>query len=707
MYKKTLVVGICILILFNFNVSEFTSAYELNDEQQLNYSHKLTGQATQNIDAFWYFQEFIPDETTQLSKIEIYARCEIINISIWDGKIYHGGNILRENPSWDVINNSWNTWDFSDLDITIGNSYYIAFHLFCIPPVGYFAVGSAGENVYPGELWWSSAWGMFQGTLANDVAFKIWGINNGPNTPDVPSGTTNGMANTEYTYSTMAIDPEGDQVYYKFDWDDGTYSDWEGPYNSGETGSATHNWECGGTYHIKVKAKDGYGGESSWSSSLTVTISNNQPNPPNKPTGTTTGYHGVSYTYSTSATDPENQQVKIYFDWDDGSGTWTDYVNSGQSVSKSHTWTSPGTYNIKAKAKDKCGLEGGWSEDLLVNLQNQAPNTPNTPNPLNGATGIGTDTILSWEGGDPNGDTVYYDIYFGTTNPPPKIINDQTSTTYDPPGELENLTKFYWKIIAEDQFGDQAPGPIWNFTTRQYHAPVLSLYDGWPTGHQPDEGGQNTDFTFCIHYYDTDQDPPIAKKVLFDNGKEFTMELFNGQACNGDYKVVLKGSQIGGGTHIYWFWYADIHDGVRYPPLGEEDAVTINHAPNAPILSGPTNGVPNTEYIFSAVTDDPEGDDIKYKFFWDDGTDTGWIPETEWKQSGNSIDAKHSWLKGTYTIRAKSMDRDGDESPWSNEITLKVQKGRYLNYDYLQNFIEKFIQKFPLLNFIISSFFLI
>jgi len=528
--------------------------------------------------------------------------------------------------------------------------------------------------------------------------------NNAPNKPSKPQGQTAGNANTDYTYTTSATDPEGDQVYYKFDWDDGTYSDWVGPYNSGQSGSATHNWECSGSFSIKAKAKDIYDQESPWSDKLTVTISNNQPNPPSNPTGTTSGYHGVSYTYSTSATDPDNHQVKIYFDWGDGTGTWTDYVNSGQSVSKSHTWNAPGNYDVKAKAKDTCGLEGGWSGVLPVYMQNQAPNIPNTPNPIDGATGIGTDTILSWSGGDPNGDTVYYDVYFGAENPPPKVIDGQTSTNYDPPGDLEVLTTYYWQIIAEDEFGDQAIGLIWSFTTRLYNPPVLSNYDGWPTGHIPLEGNQQTDFTFRIHYQDADQDPPVEKKLLFSNGKEFTMTLFNGQAYNGDYEIVLKGSQIGGGTQTYWFWYKDIHDGVRFPPAGEEWAVTINHAPNAPILSGPSNGIPGTEYIFSAVADDPEGDDIKYWFDWGDGKNTGWIPEAEWKASGNKIDAEHSWSKGTYTIRAKAMDRDGDESPWSNEITLKVQKSRALNNEFFRLIIQNLIQKLPLLQKILNLF---
>jgi len=77
-------------------------------------------------------------------------------------------------------------------------------------------------------------------------------------------GPSRGKPGIEYTYSAVANDPDGDQVYYWFNWGDGTNSGWVGPYASGATGSAKHTWTAQGTYNIKVKAKDIHGLESDW-----------------------------------------------------------------------------------------------------------------------------------------------------------------------------------------------------------------------------------------------------------------------------------------------------------------------------------------------------------------------------------------------------------------------------------------------------------
>jgi hypothetical protein len=57
-----------------------------------------------------------------------------------------------------------------------------------------------------------------------------------------------------------------------FDWGDGTSSDWSGPIESGEEFNASHTWSSKGNYEIKVKAKDIYGAESSWSDPLPITM---------------------------------------------------------------------------------------------------------------------------------------------------------------------------------------------------------------------------------------------------------------------------------------------------------------------------------------------------------------------------------------------------------------------------------------------------
>ncbi|EMR73543.1 hypothetical protein MBGDN05_00779 [Thermoplasmatales archaeon SCGC AB-539-N05] len=97
-----------------------------------------------------------------------------------------------------------------------------------------------------------------------------------PEIPSRPNGPTQGTPDVEYTYSSLTIDHEGDQVYYWFDWGDGTDSDWLGPYDSGQQVSAPHTWSERGSYAIKVKAKDVEDHETLWSSPLSVSLPKNK-----------------------------------------------------------------------------------------------------------------------------------------------------------------------------------------------------------------------------------------------------------------------------------------------------------------------------------------------------------------------------------------------------------------------------------------------
>ena len=92
-----------------------------------------------------------------------------------------------------------------------------------------------------------------------------------PFQPEKPSGPTQGTPGTTLTYNTSATDPQNDQIYYIWDWGDGTTDEF-GPFNSGETCSASHEWSSRGDYEIKVKAKDIGDFESQWSDPLSITM---------------------------------------------------------------------------------------------------------------------------------------------------------------------------------------------------------------------------------------------------------------------------------------------------------------------------------------------------------------------------------------------------------------------------------------------------
>ena len=96
--------------------------------------------------------------------------------------------------------------------------------------------------------------------------------NQPPEKPLRPTGEVNGIYKKEYPYSTRTIDPDNDLIYYKWDWGDGTKSDWMGPYASNYTVKTSHLWKEQGTYKIKVMARDIYGKESPWSDMLPIVM---------------------------------------------------------------------------------------------------------------------------------------------------------------------------------------------------------------------------------------------------------------------------------------------------------------------------------------------------------------------------------------------------------------------------------------------------
>jgi len=93
-----------------------------------------------------------------------------------------------------------------------------------------------------------------------------------PSKPSKPEGISIGKSGNEYYYSTSSDDPNGDNLFYLFDWGDLSVEEWFGPFESGVVINISHIWNCEGEYNIRVKAKDTDGYESDWSDSLSVSM---------------------------------------------------------------------------------------------------------------------------------------------------------------------------------------------------------------------------------------------------------------------------------------------------------------------------------------------------------------------------------------------------------------------------------------------------
>jgi hypothetical protein len=105
---------------------------------------------------------------------------------------------------------------------------------------------------------------------------SIWNFttksNKPPETPGKPFGPIEGASGTELEYVTSTYDPDGDDLYYWFDWGNGNNSGWIGPVPSNEIANASYIWSEGGDFTLKVKAKDIYGAESNWSEKLSIHV---------------------------------------------------------------------------------------------------------------------------------------------------------------------------------------------------------------------------------------------------------------------------------------------------------------------------------------------------------------------------------------------------------------------------------------------------
>ena len=101
-----------------------------------------------------------------------------------------------------------------------------------------------------------------------------------------------------------------------------------------------------------------------------------------------------------------------------------------------------------------------------VEPENNMPSFASAVEPGDGATNISVKQLLSWNATDLDGDTLYFDVYFGTDSEPELVSASQTNLIYNP-GTLQNNTKYYWRVVVSDGRKTNPRSDIWSFTTEE------------------------------------------------------------------------------------------------------------------------------------------------------------------------------------------------------------------------------------------------
>jgi hypothetical protein len=327
---------------------------------------------------------------------------------------------------------------------------------------------------------------------------------------------------------------------------------------------------------------------------------------------------------------------------------------------------------------------------------NDAPNTPSPIYPLNGSTDAPIDTNLTWAGGDPDGDDVTYDVYFGEFDPfndPPLAQNNHSETTWDPPGELDFQNKYAWKIVAWDEYGLQTNGSKWNFITEE-NVPPNPAHDPIPpddetnvpgdailywNGSDPNSGDElRYDVYFSINYPPTKQ-TSNQKETYFDPYGSNDMVLYKEYY----WRIVTRdklGEETSGPDWSFW--------------------TGVNHEPTAPVIVGPDEGVAGVEYNYTFVATDPDNHTVMYHVDWGD-TNSDY---TDYFESGKEVTLSHTWNEtGEYTIRARAEDQYGEMGP-EGTLHVTMPKTKVLYNSLILRLLERFLHSFPLTRLIYDLF---
>jgi len=338
-----------------------------------------------------------------------------------------------------------------------------------------------------------------------------------------------------------------------------------------------------------------------------VCLINNPPNTPNTPSPTNNSTAiPVNADLSWSCTDPDGDSLTydVYFGPSNPPPKVASNITS--STYALDRMNSNTLYYWKIVAWD---IYSTPKVGPLWHFQtNNLPNPPGNPSPANDSTGISINAVLSWTCSDPNGDSLTYDVFFGTSSSPPRVVNNQTGTTYDP--NLGNGTMYYWKIVAWDVNSGSQASPIWHFQTNSLP------YQ--PSGPNPSNASTNIPINTNLSW--TGGDPDSGDTVTYDVwfGLSSTPSI-----VSHNQSILMYNPPVDLFFDTYYYWRIvawDNHNARRPGPLWHfKTAVEDNNPPNVPYNANPancsTNVLLNVDLSWQGGDPDP-GDTVTYDVYF-------------------------------------------------------------------------------------------
>jgi hypothetical protein len=376
------------------------------------------------------------------------------------------------------------------------------------------------------------------------------------------------------------------------------------------------------------------------------------------------------------------------YEWD-----WNNdgvYEESHTTQTTTHAWDNPGSYQVTLRVTDNASLTGIISH--LIEVVNQPPVTPIISGPNNGLVNYNY-TFSIGPISDPDGDSMYSKWDWGDGN-----ITDWLG----PYGSGQIVTASHaWTHVGvyeiraklKDTFGSESNwSEPFTITIIENGPPAIPTISG------PSDGIVNHDYTFSIGpISDPDGDSMYCKWDWGDgNITEWLGPYSSGQIIYASHLWILPG--------IYEI-RAKLKDTYGLESnWSEPHPMTIieNEPPTVPSITGSSHGKPQTDYPYTVVTTDPNGDNVSYYIDWGDNTSSGWMGPYE---SSQEQTFHHSWSKkGTYTITVKARDDLGAESDWGRLPVTIPCSFIVPMLSFFEWLFERFPHAFPLLRYLVGLF---
>jgi len=175
---------------------------------------------------------------------------------------------------------------------------------------------------------------------------------------------------------------------------------------------------------------------------------------------------------------------------------------------------------------------------------------PSNPTPAEGAIGRLNNTKLEWHCTNPDGDSLRYSVYLGTSNRKNSLkFIERVSVNSFMLDSLSYSRTYYWKIIVSDDHRRSVTGPVWSFrTAHEDNHPPDDI-----TNFKPIDGAINQPIDRNLYWSCEDPDENELTFDIYLGEPDDTLPFAEDQHCrlNGEMYCFDPGP-LTGNTQYYW-----------------------------------------------------------------------------------------------------------------------------------------------------------